>query len=87
MIFENSYSKGIFRQNIRNSTKWSLKCSSRFLQAAALKDSIFAFSGNRLLPIGYRRLIKLLILNSVCADDVTKLLAAMLEDLRNQNGD
>ena len=25
--------------------------------------------------------------NSVCADDVTKLLAAMLEDLRNQNGD
>ena len=22
-----------------------------------------------------------------CADDVTKLLAAMLEDLRNQNGD
>ena len=24
---------------------------------------------------------------SVCADDVTKLLAAMLEDLRNQNGD
>ena len=36
MIFENSSSKGIFRRNIRNSTKWSLKCSSRFLQAAAL---------------------------------------------------
>lgn len=25
--------------------------------------------------------------NSVCADDVTKLPAAMLEDCRNQNGD
>ena len=28
-----------------------------------------------------------LFIYSVCADDVTKLLAAMLEDLRNQNGD
>ena len=37
MIFENSSSKGIFRRNIKNSTKWSLKYSSRFLQAAALK--------------------------------------------------
>ena len=27
----------MFRRNIRNSTKWSLKYSSRFLQAAALK--------------------------------------------------
>ena len=37
MIFENSSFKVIFRQNIRNSTKWSVKCGSRFLQAAALK--------------------------------------------------
>ena len=37
MIFENCSSKVIYRRNIRNSTKWSVKCGSRFLQAAALK--------------------------------------------------
>ena len=37
MIFENSSSKVIFRRNIRNLPKWSVKCGSRFLQRAAVK--------------------------------------------------
>ena len=37
-----------FRENIRNSTKWSLKCSSRFLQAAALDAPITTFSKRKI---------------------------------------
>ena len=55
MIFENSSSKVIFRRNIRNSTKWSLKCGSRFLQAAALKI-LTSTSLRHILPLRPQRL-------------------------------
>ena len=60
MIFENSSSKVIFRRNIRNSTKWSVKCGSRFLQEAALnyifssakvRTSVRHFPGLALCPV------------------------------------